>query len=277
MSLTLPDEFNSAKSCKRALPLACYGLWEIRANGTQPIYELDLGEDNYAIFATAAAAQPFSRDSVLSGLVHVPAASAIGAGWVCPGVDAVWAPVSRAECQKGHCSYILSMPNASLLSCTASTQGTLDLFRTSVRLWLASSNTANLNGAEFGFASFRYSASRPGRIAFAESTVSPLGQFLKIIFDGTPVSTNTALAPQDKAWTLSNVALVHNPTGLAGPIELMCASDGTLAPNGAWPDTPTVPLQPTVSVTGMSLPVTCPGTPLATPVTILFNEVPKFD
>jgi len=244
----------------------------------QTTYNFELAAESYAIFTTAAPSQLGGTESVLSGLFRVPAGSAVGAGWVCPGPNAVWFPLSAAECRKGNCAYSLFMPSPSQLSCAgASTNGTLAIVPGPSLLSSASSSIPSLNGIQLGVPSFQIltpvdGASRAGSIYYGDPdhyrhSTEP---FIEIIFDGKPVAPVGANpAAPGTELTLSNISVIYHPNGGAGPTELICATGGIFTLPAS---TTTVP---TISLTGVSDPISCPGTPLAPPLSLFVNNVPN--
>jgi hypothetical protein len=63
-------------------------------------------------------------------------------------------------------------------------------------------------------------------------------------------------------WTLSNIDVEYRPNDDIGPYQIICATAGSDEISA------TMPIQHSVSLTGVSAPQSCPGTALSTPLVI---------
>jgi hypothetical protein len=238
-------------------------------------YSLTLGADGFFFLNAVGSLQLNQAARVTAGLIRAPSAAGIGSDWICPGPAAGWLPISSdgsADCTdlSNRCNYQLIMPNPSQFSCTgASTSGNLSfppMVSDGDTTAPAVSSIPALNGAGLAIRStttlsldpMPAAQQNPYQVSYYDMQSN--GQMLDLYFTATPV---TPLAGQPVTqWTLSNIDLEYRPQSDIGPYQIICAT------GGSYEISSTMPIQHSVSLTGVSAPLSCPGTPLGTPLVI---------
>ena len=247
-------------------------------SATQASYELQFGSHGYALFTALGSLQVGRSLRLVSGLVRLPDSAAVSAGWVCPGDGATWNPLRSAggssDCTAASCDYQLILPSPSELACPdPAAGGALEFSAAGVGGSNASvtSSVARLNGASLairhlsGLSLDREPSGNPTQISYLDPNGGATAQSVDIVFD-SQASAPVAAGATGRAWALSNVSVLYNPTGLSGPTELLCASGGTYQVSFGNPALHSLALN------GVSAPLSCPGAPLATPLSLEIDD-----
>lgn len=246
------------------------------AGGTDWTFALSLPGEGWAYFGGVGALQLNQPTKVTNGLLRAPSGSALSTDWICPGPSATWMPTKTngtSDCTPtvSRCAYDLTMPTASQLSCDgASTSGALAFSAVVPDGTAVSTVTASLptlNGRTFYLASYTTLSldtgpvfQSPTQMSFQESTGGPGAQLLRLVFHSAPVTPGPGLPVTQ--WTLSDISVLYYAAGHQGPIDLLCATGGNYQISSS------VPIQHSVSLSGVSEPRVCPGTATAGPVVL---------